>query len=61
MGGDADTIGAITGALLGALYGTHWIPTRWFNNIENGPYGRDYTIDLAKQLSMLDLDKQHIM
>ncbi len=29
MGGDADTIGAITGGLAGALYGYNAIPTRW--------------------------------
>jgi len=56
MGGDTDTIGSITGALFGALYGTHWIPTRWFENIENEEYGRDYAIHLAKQLSLLDLN-----
>jgi ADP-ribosylglycohydrolase len=28
-GGDADTNGAITGALLGAYYGEHKIPTEW--------------------------------
>jgi len=61
MGGDADTIGTIAGALFGALHGTRWIPTRWFDNIENGPYGRDYAINLAKQLSTLDLDIQHIV
>ena len=28
QGGDADTVGAITGALLGARFGAAWIPTR---------------------------------
>lgn len=36
LGGDTDTIAAIAGALAGALHGTHWIPKRWFNNLENG-------------------------
>ena len=29
LGGDADTIGAITGGLAGALYGYDSIPERW--------------------------------
>ncbi|MBI4440629.1 ADP-ribosylglycohydrolase family protein [Candidatus Woesearchaeota archaeon] len=29
MGGDADTRGAVTGALAGAYYGEHAIPARW--------------------------------
>lgn len=31
LGGDADTIGAITGGLAGALYGYEAIPERWIN------------------------------
>ena len=55
-GGDADTIGAIVGALLGALHGTSWIPKRWFDNIENDHfYGRDGLIKIAKDLALLDL------
>jgi ADP-ribosyl-[dinitrogen reductase] hydrolase len=33
-GGDADTIGAITGSLLGAEYGFSKIPERWVNKID---------------------------
>jgi len=51
FGGDTDTIGAMTGAQIGAIYGSGWIPDRWFNNIENGRYGRDYIIGLAERLS----------
>ena len=28
-GGDTDTVAAMTGALCGALRGTHWIPQQW--------------------------------
>ena len=35
LGGDADTVGAITGGLAGALYGFDAIPTRW-KRIQNG-------------------------
>lgn len=33
-GGDADTTGAITGMLAGALYGTAGIPVRWVNALD---------------------------
>lgn len=36
-GGDADTIGAITGGLAGAIYGASEIPLRWINALENEP------------------------
>jgi len=61
MGGDADTLGAITGALFGALQGTFWIPKRWFDNIENQDFGRDFCIQLGKNLTCLDLDKEHFL
>ena len=34
LGGDADTIGAITGGLAGALYGIAAIPMRWRNTFD---------------------------
>jgi len=55
MGGDTDTLGAITGALAGALHGTQWIPKIWYENLENGEFGRDYAISLGKKLATLDL------
>lgn len=33
-GGDADTVGAITGALAGAYYGFRGIPTRWLRRLD---------------------------
>lgn len=35
LGGDADTIGAITGGLAGAIYGSKAIPLRWINALAN--------------------------
>lgn len=35
LGGDADTIGAITGGLAGAIYGASAIPLRWINALDN--------------------------
>lgn len=34
LGGDADTIGAITGGLAGALYGAKQIPQRWIDALD---------------------------
>lgn len=40
LGGDADTIGAITGGLAGAIYGASAIPLRWINALDNEPNRR---------------------
>ena len=34
LGGDADTIGAITGGLAGSMYGFDAIPTRWIEQLD---------------------------
>lgn len=49
LGGDADTIGAITGGLAGALYGYEAIPERWIRCL--APKGRaemDSLCDIAE-------------
>jgi len=38
LGGDADTIGAMTGAIAGAYYGVGDIPARWLSELENRAY-----------------------
>lgn len=50
LGGDTDTIGAMTGALVGALHGDNWFPRRWADNLENGVAGRDELISVAEKL-----------
>ena len=55
FGGDTDTIGAMAGALVGTLYGNAWMPARWYDNIENGPRGRDEIVALARRLAALDV------
>jgi len=50
LGGDTDTIGAMTGAIAGAYHGYQKIPSRWLDKLENGTKGRDYVIQLAKEL-----------
>jgi poly(ADP-ribose) glycohydrolase ARH3 len=55
FGGDTDTIGAMAGALVGALHGRAWIPTRWFDNMENSVHGRDEIVALARRLAGLEV------
>ncbi len=43
LGGDADTAGAVCGALAGAHYGLSGIPARWLETLEN----RDHIAELA--------------
>ena len=53
FGGDTDTIGAMTGALVGAQHGAAWLPGRWYDNIENGQHGRDEIVSLARRLAAI--------
>lgn len=53
LGGDADTLGAMTGALAGAYHGVHAIPRRWWKALENTSKGRDYIAGLAERLADL--------
>jgi len=57
FGGDTDTAAAQLGALLGSLYGTSWIPQRWFYNIENKKFGREHIINITRKLALLDITK----
>ncbi len=47
LGGDADTIGAVCGALAGAFYGERQIPQRWLDVLEN----REHIANLATQMA----------
>ncbi|SHI58665.1 ADP-ribosylglycohydrolase [Malonomonas rubra DSM 5091] len=55
LGGDTDTIGAMTGALVGALHGDEWIPRSWFDQLENGGNGRDELIAVAERLAAISV------
>jgi poly(ADP-ribose) glycohydrolase ARH3 len=50
MGDDTDTVGAMCGAIAGAYHGASAIPTNWLTALENGPQGRDYVRQLARDL-----------
>ncbi len=46
-------MGAMAGALAGALHGRTWFPPRWYDNIENGPGGLDHILQVARRLADL--------
>ncbi len=50
LGGEADSIGAMTGAIAGARHGAEAIPARWKDALERGPKGRFYIEELAEKL-----------
>nr|NIP59822.1 hypothetical protein [Gemmatimonadota bacterium]NIR80257.1 hypothetical protein [Gemmatimonadota bacterium]NIT89019.1 hypothetical protein [Gemmatimonadota bacterium]NIU32810.1 hypothetical protein [Gemmatimonadota bacterium]NIU37236.1 hypothetical protein [Gemmatimonadota bacterium] len=50
LGGDADTIGAMAGALAGAYRGADALPRRWLDTLEDGPGGRSDLVELADRL-----------
>lgn len=51
-GGDTDTIGAITGALLGATTGPQGIPTEWISGIGDQPRSVALLRKIASQLAL---------
>ena len=54
LGGDADTIGAITGGLAGAIYGAEQIPVRWTVKLANKPNKKTAAMFLNKNHSTTD-------
>lgn len=50
LGGDTDTLAAMTGALSGAYLGASRLPARLVGLLESSPKGRDYIRQLAGQL-----------
>jgi poly(ADP-ribose) glycohydrolase ARH3 len=50
LGGDADTIAAMAGALVGARCGASRIPGRWLAAVERGAEGHDGLVALAELL-----------
>ena len=53
LGGDADSIAAITGAIQGAFHGVNGIPKAWLAGLENEDRGRDHVLDLAQRLHVM--------
>lgn len=55
LGGDADTIAAMAGAIAGAYWGASALPARWLAGLEQGRRGRDHAVALADALADLRL------
>jgi len=53
IGGDTDTIGAMAGAISGALHGVGHIPDSWWGELENGKDGRDEVIEWGLKLASM--------
>lgn len=53
LGGDADTLGAMTGAISGAYHGVEAIPERWLDKLED----RDYIQQLAEKIWALKISQ----
>ena len=50
IGGDTDTVGAMTGAMSGAYLGCSGIPRQWLEGLEGGERGRDLISRLGERL-----------
>ncbi len=50
LGGDADTIGAMTGAIAGAYHSLSNIPVQWIDELENHYKGKDYVMELGNKI-----------
>jgi poly(ADP-ribose) glycohydrolase ARH3 len=50
LGGDTDTVAAMTGAISGARYGARAIPRRCLDALEDGERGRSHVERLARRL-----------
>jgi poly(ADP-ribose) glycohydrolase ARH3 len=50
VGGDTDTVAAMTGAIAGARHGASAIPARWLEALEDEDRGRSHVERLANDL-----------
>ncbi len=50
LGGDTDTIGAMTGAIAGAKFGIDGIPKEWIDILENNIEGKDFIMEMVENL-----------
>lgn len=51
IGGDSDTIASMAGALAGACYSQHKWPKDIVDQLENGRFGRDFILSIAKDIT----------
>lgn len=58
LGGDTDTIGAMTGAICGAYYGDQAIPSEWVARLEDEEKGKRYIQQLAEELYYISAEQE---
>ena len=51
LGGDTDTVAAITGALCGATHGVESIPKKWVGRFQDWPRNKAYVHRLSQSLA----------
>jgi poly(ADP-ribose) glycohydrolase ARH3 len=56
LGGDTDTVAAMTGAISGARLGANSIPPHWVDALEDGDRGRAHVEQLATRLAALVIE-----
>jgi poly(ADP-ribose) glycohydrolase ARH3 len=61
LGGDTDTIGAMTGAIAGAFHGVDAIPPNWLAGLEDGYMGKTYALALAESLYERFTNSTHLV
>ena len=61
IGGDADTIGAMTGAIAGGYYGALQFPDDWVGILENKEKGKDYVIAIAQKAANIFLQERRLI
>lgn len=57
IGGDADTIAAMAGAVAGAVGTRRAVPDAWFERFEDGTRGRSYGLRLAGRLATVPVGR----
>ena len=55
LGGDTDTIGAVTGSINGILYGQENIPKRWIDKLQ----AKDFVLDIADRFGQAIIDNKN--
>lgn len=58
LGGDADTLAAMAGAIAGAAGTRRAIPAAWLERFEDGARGRAYALGLARRLAAVRDDRR---
>jgi ADP-ribosylglycohydrolase len=57
LGGDTDSVAAITGAICGANLGADAIPAQWINQLADWPRSVDWLTELSKALSVTTMER----